>query len=385
MSPPIVPRRLVFNGRFLAQSATGVQRYAQETLLAIDELLAGPDAPPEWAHTRFELAVPAGARPLPRALRRVVTVELPTLARRGHAWEQFTLAWHARGAFLVGFNYSGPVLKRQQLITIHDAAVRAFPESYSRAYRWVHDALVTVLGRRAARVMTVSEFSRQELADRYGLDASRIVVGHEGWEHAVSDAPPEAVRQRFGLEPGQYLLCVGSLKVTKGLDTVARALKRLPPESTPGLVIALAGAADPRLFPMAAGDGNASADPRIQRIGFVSDDDLFALYRHARALLMPSLYEGFGLPAVEALANDCPVLAARAASLPEVLGQDALWFEPGDDAALARALSELPLRRPTPVKAQALRRHRWALAGAAVMAAALPRAHRQPQPVAPSA
>lgn len=343
-SKPLGPKRLVFNGRFLTQSATGVQRYAQETLLAIDELLSGPDAPSEWANTRFELAMPTRGRSLPRALRRVEIVELPFLARHGHAWEQVTLAWHARGAFLVGFNYSGPVLKQQQLITIHDAAVRAFPESYSRAYRWLHDALVTVLGRRAARVMTVSEFSRRELAQRYGLPAGQIVVGHEGARHALSQEPASFVEDRFGLQPRGYLLCVGSLKRSKGLDQVAQALQRIPQTGVgelQELKIAIAGAADPRLFPSANGAGDLPADPRIVPLGFVPDEQLFALYRHARGLIIPSRYEGFGLPALEAYINGCPVLAARSASLPEVMGSSAVWFDVDDIAALVQEIERV--------------------------------------------
>lgn len=362
-----VPKRVVFNGRFLAQSATGVQRYAQETLLAIDALLSGPEAPAEWADTRFELAVPAGARALPRALKRVVPVELKALSRYGHAWEQVTLGWYARDAFLVGFSYSGPVWKRRQLITIHDAAVRAFPESYTRAYRWVHDALVGVLGRTAERVMTVSEFSRVELANRYRLNPRRIVVGHEGWEHALSDAPAEQVRNRFGLEPGAYLLCVGSLKQSKGLQTLADALQLLPADGMSGtpIQLAVAGAADPRLFPSREGASTLSTDSRIRKLGFVSDEELFALYRHAKGLVMPSRYEGFGLPAVEALANGCPVIAAHAAALPEVLGDAAWWFEPGDAASLAALIMRIQCstapRLPVP------QQHGWRNAGRAVL------------------
>ncbi len=377
------PPRIVFNGRFLLQGATGVQRYAQETLLALDALLSGSQAPPEWAGTSFEVALPQGARALPRRLNRIAPVVLAAFSRHGHLWEQTTLALHARGAFLVGFSYSGPVLHRKQLITVHDAAVRAFSDTYSRSYRWLHDLLLSVLSPRVQRVMTVSEFSRQELVRWYGLKASRLSVGHEGAEHAVSLAPASRVRERFGLEPGSYLLCVGSLKRSKGLEQVAQALQRLPLSGEPGLqdlTLAIAGAADPRLFPTGDAQSALPADPRVKRLGFVDDTDLFALYRHARGFVMPSLYEGFGLPAIEALANGCPVLAARAASLPEVLGDAVQWYPPGDVRALAQGLRDLwRLQREAPAEGEpaplgegqraVLSRHGWDRAAVAVLGA----------------
>ena len=99
----------------MAQVHTGVQRYAAETLLALDALLAAqPELAARW---QFELAMPDGARPLPLACIR--SVHLP--GGSSHLWEQWPLLRHSRGAFLVNFNYSGPLLKRRQLITIHDA------------------------------------------------------------------------------------------------------------------------------------------------------------------------------------------------------------------------------------------------------------------------
>ena len=167
--PAAVRQRVVFNGRFLAQVHTGVQRYAAETLLALDALLAArPELSALW---QFELAVPDAARPLPLSCIRRVHVS----GRGGHLWEQWPLLRHSHQAFLVNFNYSGPLLKRRQLITIHDATVRAMPQAFSRAYRWVHNAMVSVLGRSAASVMTVSVFSRRELRRWFGLRRADIL------------------------------------------------------------------------------------------------------------------------------------------------------------------------------------------------------------------
>ena len=325
--PAAVRQRVVFNGRFLAQVHTGVQRYAAETLLALDALLAArPELSAGW---QFELAVPDAARALPLTCIRRVHVPGPG----GHLWEQWPLLRHSHGAFLVNFNYSGPLLKRRQLITIHDATVRAMPQAFSRAYRWVHNAMVSVLGRSADSVMTVSEFSRDELRRWFGLRREDIVVGREGGEHAARPADDAAVLRQHGLESGRFILGVGSVKPNKNFDLVGRAMRLLPGYPVP---VAIAGAKDIGIFR----DASARADG-FRFLGFVSDDDLSALYRHAAWFVLPSLYEGFGLPAVEAMANGCPVLAARAASIPEVCGDAALYFDPQDPASLADVLQRV--------------------------------------------
>jgi len=313
--------RVVLNGRFLTQRGTGVQRYARESLTALDELL--PRLPDE--RLEIVLAVPADAVCPP--LRNITIAKLSGL--RGHLWEQVQLPLYARGDLLVNFNYSGPIAKRRQLITIHDATVRAMPECFSPRYRLVQDALIALLQSRVAGLMTVSEFSARELALHYGIKR-RIAVGREGWSHALATGDTEAVLARYGLEAGKYLLLVGSLKPNKNLGVVARALEQAPVPWT----VAVAGESDGRIFRDACQTGD-----QLKMLGYVPDEDLGALYTHAAWLLFPSLYEGFGLPALEAMANGCPVIAAHAGSLPEVCGDAALYFDPRDAGALSALLA----------------------------------------------
>lgn len=367
-------QRVVFNGRFLTQVQTGVQRYARETLRAFDTLL---DRRADL-RSRFdaELAIPPDAPPL--ELRHVAVRRVGhTLARSGHAWEQTWLAWHARHAFLVNFSYSGPLLKRRQLVTLHDAAVAVAPETFSARYRTVHRAIVWALRDRVQLMMTVSAFSRDELAHYFGIRRP-VLVGREGWEHALArggDAAAQQTLQKYGLEPGGYLLAVGSMKPNKNFALLGAALQRLGRYRWP---LAIAGARDERVFQSAPAPGEL-----VRLLGYVSDAELGHLYRHAAWFVLPSLYEGFGLPAVEAMANGCPVIAAHAASLPEVCGDAALYFDPHDADALAQALrraaEDKPLRAELIARAAArLAFHSWH-ANAELLAAALLQARAQPR------
>lgn len=313
--------RVVLNGRFLAQRGTGVQRYGRESLLALDALLADRPVP----GIEFVLAIPGSAKP--PALAAIAVARLSGL--RGHLWEQITLPVFARGDLLVNFNYSAPLVKRNQLITLHDATVRAMPECFSLSYRLVQDALIAGLERRVATLMTVSAFSARELRTRYAIDRP-LAIGREGWSHALARGDAPAILGEYGLTAGSYLLSVGSLKPNKNLGVLAQALGLAPVPWT----VAVAGAADARIFRESRQRPDA-----LKFLGYVPDEHLGVLYANAAWFLFPSLYEGFGLPALEAMANGCPVIAADAGSLPEICGDAALYFDPRDPAALAALLA----------------------------------------------
>ena len=328
-------RRVVVNGRFLAQARTGVQRYGAETLRALDRLLGRW---PQYLYgTCWQLALPIDARDVPL----VDNFEIHTLQfLRGHAWEQVSLAAFARGAYLVNPSYSGPLFKRRQTITVHDAAVRASPETYSLGYRAFNNLCMGLLAPRADTLMTVSHFSAQELKKHYALARNDIVVGRLGWEHVGATQArcgDAEVLRRHGLASGAYLFAVGSPKPSKNFGLMPRALALLGSDLS--MPLAVAGARDARIYRR----DESIAHDKLRLLGFVPDDELDVLYRHAAWFIFPSLYEGFGLPPHEAMANGCPVLAARAASIPEVCGKAALYFDPHDPASLADCIRKATL------------------------------------------
>ncbi len=322
---------VVINGRFLQQPVTGVQRYAREVLSALDEL------PPSGL--ALELLAPAGTvLPPLRHIRARCVGRL-----QGHAWEQVELPWHARGRLLWGLTSTGPLCTLRQSITVHDAAVRRMPGTYSRAFRWWYRLLLARLGPRLPLVMTVSHFSGAEAQACFDVPPQRLRVSHEGWQHLLREQEAAAasdVVARHGLAGQPFVLAVSSPTPNKNFRCIVEALAQM-------------GAAAPRCVVVgsaAAGVFRGEAPPSaLMHIGRVSDAELLALYRQAAAFVFPSFYEGFGLPPLEALSQGCPVLASNAAAVREVCADAALYFaaeRPDELAAqLTRLLADPPLQR----------------------------------------
>jgi glycosyltransferase involved in cell wall biosynthesis len=314
------------NGRFLTQKVTGVQRYAREVLHALDALVA--ENPPD----DFELEVlapPGTVAPPLRAIRFRSAGPL-----RGNLWEQCTLPLLARGGLLWSFAATGPIVLSRQVMTLHDAAICAIPEAFTPAFRVWYRLLFGVLVRRVPLILTVSRFSRAEIVRHFGSDPEKIRVMVEGWQHLRRVPADESVLAKHGLRSGRYVLAVSSPTPNKNFRLIAEAVRKL---DAVDFDVAVAGSLDARVF----GGGGAPQAPFMKYLGYVSDAELRALYEHAGLFVYPSLYEGFGIPAVEAMASGCPVVASNSASLPEVCGDAARYVSPHDAAGLARAIAEL--------------------------------------------
>jgi glycosyltransferase involved in cell wall biosynthesis len=324
-------KEVVFiNGRFLAQPATGVQRYAMQTLLALDKLLDEK----KLSSIEFILLIPPDARNIELRAIGIRSVGLPCLGS-GHAWEQTCLAWYVGKGFLINFNYSGPVFKRRQLLTLHDATVLAVPEGFSLKYRILHQAIVYLTASKASILMTVSNFSSSEIARLFGVTRD-ILVGREGWEHALCQSPSIDVLNKYQVTPGEFLLTVGSVKPNKNLQVLIKAMELLGKDAPKLLIV---GMKDERIFSSQL----ESTLSRVSYTGFIPDDEVFSLYQFAGWFVFPSIYEGFGLPAVESMANGCPVIAANASALPEVCGEAAVYFDPEDPEELAAIVKRTSL------------------------------------------
>jgi glycosyltransferase involved in cell wall biosynthesis len=322
--PALVPRRLAFNGKFLSAGPTGVHRVAEELIRAVDALLAEADHPP------VELLCPQGTRPLP--LERISRREVGRL--RWVPWEQVELPLHARGGLIVNLCNLGPLAARRSLTLIHDAQVHITPRSYSRAFRLWYRLCLPVLGRRSLRVLTVSSFSRDQLAAHGIAPRERITVIPNGVDHILRLPADRAAPRRLGLRPGRYACALANTQPHKNIPLLLAAFAR--PEIQ-DLELVLIGDAGPDAFRR-----RGHPPPRnVTFAGRVTDAELRGLLEPALAFLCPSTTEGFGLPPLEAMALGTPAIVAPEGALPEVCADAALYADARDPAPWAACLRRL--------------------------------------------
>lgn len=318
----LIPRRqtVYLNGKYAGHATTGTERFAHEVTR---RLLAAQDRP-------TVLLLPRGVEP-PEGVDPSRCRHLPL---RGNAFEQIALPLATLGALLLNLGGPAPLLKRRQLVTMHDATPFRAPSTFSRVFVLWYRLLYTVLARTAEHLVTVSRFSAGELADVLGVPASRFVVTGCGTEHLPA---PGAGARPANLPAGvtSFVLLLGTLARHKNVVPVAHSLSRA------GIDVVVVGSLGrPEVFGGTSSGWSNSAG-RVHVLGRLPDDAIGWLYRNAEVFVMPSWYEGFGIPVVEAQASGCPVIASYAASLPEVGGDGAAYFDPGSPEQVVALASRI--------------------------------------------
>ena len=311
------------NARFVTRPFTGVQRYCYEVGLRLQTgtFLAPRPALKEYGGLRDRIVVSGGRL-------------------NGHPWEQIALPWAVpHGKPLFSPAGCGPISHPNQILTIHDLGPLDTPESYSRGFALWYSQLVPALARKARRIVTVSEYCRRRIVESLKIPESKVIVAGEAASsifYRRPDTEVQRISERFGIRT-PYFLAVGAISLRKNLARVLQAWSRVLGE-TDGASLVIVGKEGLRF----ASSSILNALPEgVLHLGCVDDDELACLYSGARGLLYPSLYEGFGLPILEAMASGCPVLTSNCTAMPEVAGDAAIVVDPLSVESIAEGIRNL--------------------------------------------
>ncbi|MFK7872931.1 MAG: glycosyltransferase family 4 protein [Oligoflexales bacterium] len=327
--------RIGINGRFLVAKQTGVQRAAYNlirTLVDLDEdneyfIFTGHDQlnRPEWQKSNTTV-VPSGIR--------------GGETSRNLWWEQWTLPALAKkynvDLLHCPANMAPLFYKGKAVVHIHDLCFIVNPKWYSFSFRHWYNFVIPRLAKNAARVVTNSNNSRNDLLLHCGLSAEKVSTVYWAVDESFLQQPP---KPRAG-QPESYILYVGSLEPRKNIKTLVESYESMRdshPELKPKLV--LIGGESPLFADVSLTIKKYKEDVIFK--GFADEQTLRSYYRYASLVAYPSLYEGFGLPPLEAMASGTPVVTSMSSSIPEVVGNAALMVGPYDVEGLSDAMAAL--------------------------------------------
>lgn len=306
------------NGLFLSQPVAGVQRYARELLSETDRLLVDPQ------EVDLEVAVPDGSDTPDYKNIRVVRVG----GKRGIPWEQNDFARYLTKSGRQGINLCNtlPLRAPSGIVAIHDISYKVNPQFFqgprNTVSRMWHCRNYSVSFDGSDRIITVSRFSRDEIVRVYGVDPRRISVIPNAWQHMERIEPDDSVVRSLGLRDKGFYFTVSSLAPNKNIGWIINSA-RLTPEVT--FVIAGGSTLEESFFDVPS---------NVRFVGRVTDGQMKALMSSCAAFLFPTLYEGFGIPPLEAMACGAKAVVSDTPCMHEVFGDGAVYIDPTEPQAL---------------------------------------------------
>lgn len=297
------------NGRFLTQKMTGIQRFAWQMCLSlvqngVDICVIMPGSKTEKRDYPFK------------------TIEYGT--DMGPLWEQIFLPlflFKHPDAELISFSGLGPIFAKRHISTIHDLSFFANKNWFSLPYRLYYRILTPILARKCKALITVSEFSKSEIVKYLGINPNKIVVIYNAVADTFFDKSEEgSIDARF---QKPFVLAVSSLDPRKNFSMLVQAFEESDIETHKLYIIGAYHAAFSQT-------NLTHKSGKIEFLGHVDDNILKQAYRHASLFIYPSLYEGFGIPPLEAMASGCPVLLSDIEVFHEIDGNNALYCDPNN-------------------------------------------------------
>ncbi|MDP4277421.1 MAG: glycosyltransferase family 1 protein [Bacteroidota bacterium] len=297
----------------MTQSLTGVQRYAIELSLKLRKMIDMEVifiAPNNIIQTQLAEALNA------KCVGRLT----------GHLWEQLELPFYLnKNDLLINFCNTAPLLHRKKLITVHDLAFLQKEKWHNWPFRMFYSLIIPLLLKTTRCIITVSQTSKNEIVSRFGMNSDNV--------HVIYNAVTENSEHfRTKQMNKNYILFVGSMDPRKNLERLISAFQLV---ETTGVNLKIVGGNEKSFKEIRF---NESKNNQIEFLGRVDDETLFQLYSNAIAFIFPSLYEGFGLPPLEAIQKGCPVIGSDIEVFHEIYGDAMLYFDPRNEKSIADAI-----------------------------------------------
>ena len=311
---------IINNARFLTHKITGVQRYAIEISKKLQELVSeivfiSPVVTQKHTDNIFKVNCIGNFQ--------------------SHMWEQIDLPLYLqkeKNPLLLNLANTAPVFYKNQIITIHDLA--CLNEKWvSSKFKLFYEILLPKIINNSLKVVTVSDFSKKEIVKHFKVPENKIEVVY----NAVSQEFIDLANSNYQNNYGEYILAVSSLNPRKNFKSLIQAFNKLKLKETKLLIV--------------GEKNNIYANPQFNNIiqgnpdtiftGYVTDKELVGLYKNAKLFVFPSLYEGFGIPPLEAMACGCPTIVSDVASIPEVCSDASYYVDPEDVNSIADGIYEI--------------------------------------------
>ena len=335
--------RIGLDGYPLSEPLTGIGHYTLELAFSLAR---------NFPRDEFELVSPKPFNPV--AIGGIPRESIPNLrltqakssSLRGHWWSVGLPMYARRARFDLfhGTNFEVPLWKRRRtVLTIHDLSTLLYPETHRASAVRRARLRLPIAAKITDAIITPTETVRQEVCERLKVKPGKVTAIHEAPRRTFSPMTKEetvAIRKRLRVED-EFLLFVGTLEPRKNLLTMMRAFEEVINRTSVRPQLVIAGGEGWLIDETLSFINSASLKDRILLTGYLNDEDLRALYSSCRAFIYPSLYEGFGLPPLEAMACGAPVIASRIAALQETLGDAAILIEPLDVQTLSRTIIEV--------------------------------------------
>lgn len=321
---------IVINGTVLCDQITGIPRYVYEVVTRLDPLLAGTGLD-------VRLAYRDDGRPLHLPKLQNIRIVPLKAVRYGYNMVVLPQYLHKNHAFYCGLA-SDVVLQRRSAVVLHD--IRPLVLAGDKAsFRFKFRAHCNTIKWFAGHIFTDSRNQRDLICQTLGIAPDRVGVVWAGWEHMQPITPDDGIFARQPrLQSGQYFYALGSMAAHKNYKWIREVARRNPQQ-----LFAVAGGKDLRAF----GEDKEAVDTgNILYLGYVTDAENKALMQHCKAFLHPAVFEGFGIPPLEALSVGAKILLSNASCLPELYGDHAQYFDPADYTVDLDALLQKPVAPP---------------------------------------